>query len=205
MKLYIKPGACSLASHIVLREIGAEFEIETVDTAAGRTASGADYRAINPMGYVPALDLGGGEVATENAALLQYLAETAPEGTLAAVGDPKTRMRQQELLSFLSSELHKAYSPLFRATDPSEAERREVLTGIDRKIARLERILSDGRAYLTGDRFGVADAYAFVILNWSNFVGHDMSRFPHCTAFVARVADRPAVRAAMQAEGLVAA
>lgn len=202
MKLYYKPGACSLASHIVLRETGADFEIEKVDTAAQKTASGADFGAINPKGYVPALRLDDGAVLTEGAALLQYLADRAPEAGLAPAAGSFERVRLQEHLTFVSSELHKAFSPLF-GDGLSDEARQAAVAKVARRLDNIEALLADGRAFLMGDDFTVADAYLFVVANWANFTGIDLGRWPNVEAFVARVAARPAVQAAMVAEGLI--
>ncbi len=202
MKLYYKAGACSLASHIALEEIGRPYEIEAVDTAAGKTAGGDDFRAINPKGYVPALKLENGDVLTEGAAILQVLADGAPEAELAPkIGDP-ARAKMLEHLVFVSSELHKAFSPLFRATstDEDKAAAREAVAV---KLDHIETELSDGRAYLIGDQFTIADAYLFVVTNWANFTGIDLAGWPKLAAYVGRVASRPASQAALRAEGLL--
>lgn len=202
MKLYYKPGACSLATHIILREVGADFTLDATDTETARTASGADYTRINPNGYVPALETDEG-VLTESPAILQYLADRFPAAQLAP---PKgiERVRLQELLNFLSAELHKAYAPFFSgqtmATDVAAKARQRV----ERRIGALDRKLADGRPYLLGARFGVADAFAFVILSWSSAIGVELGRWPMVAAFVERVGARESVRCARQAEGLVA-
>lgn len=202
MKLYYKPGACSLASHIALHEIGAPFEIEAVDTATGRTATGADFRAINPKGYVPALQIDDTDALTEGAAILQYLADSAPDAGLSPPAGTMARARMLEHLTFVSSELHKAFGPLFddAATDPDKARAR---TKVEARLAHVETILADQRRYLVQDRFSIADAYLFVTANWANFTGIDLGAWPHLDAYVKRVAHRPATRSAMQAEGLI--
>jgi glutathione S-transferase len=202
MKLYIKPGACSMASHIILAEIGGDFAVEVVDTAAGETAGGANFREINPKGKVPALEVDG-EVLTEGPAILQFLGDRAANDRLAPVGGTMARARVNELLNFTGTELHIAFGPLFNpaATDAQkEAARQAVAT----KLHWLEDRLADGRAYLTGPDFTIADAYAFVVTNWANFTGIALSRWPNLNAFVARVADRPSVQRVARAEGLVA-
>lgn len=202
MKLYIKPGACSMASHIILAEIGGDFAVEVVDTAAGETAGGANFRDINPKGKVPALEVDG-EVLTEGPAILQFLADRAANDRLAPVGGTMARARVNEVLNFTGTELHIAFAPLFSpaATDAQkEAARQAVAT----KLHWLEDRLADGRAHLTGPDFTIADAYAFVVANWANFTGIALSRWPHLNAFVARVADRPSVQRVARAEGLVA-
>jgi glutathione S-transferase len=202
MKLYYKPGACPLASHIALHETGRQFEIEAVDTATGRTESGADYRAINPKGYVPALGLDDGTVLTEGAAVLQYIADTTPDAGLAPTAGTLARARMQEQLNWIGTELHKAFGPLFRA-GTSEAEQDAARVAVAGKFDFIEIQLADGRAWLVDDRFSVADAYLFVVSNWANFTGIDLARWPNLAAFVSRCAARPSAQAAMRAEGLI--
>ncbi|WP_108882408.1 glutathione transferase GstA [Anderseniella sp. Alg231-50] len=202
MKLYYKPGACSLASHVVLHEAGIAFDIEEVDTQAGRTKSGADYTAINPKGYVPALELASGEVLTEGASILQYIADQHPESDLAPKAGTIARARLQEHLNYTASELHKAFGPFFSGT-ADEADKQAAGKAVARKFDYLNDILSDGRTYLLGDSFSVADAYLFVVANWSNFTGIDLKKWPAVAAFVERVAARPAAQTAMKAEGLL--
>ena len=203
MRLYYKPGACSLAPHIVLRELGEEFAMERVDTETRRTESGDDYLTVNPNGYVPALRLADGEVVTENSALLPYLADRHPEAGLAPPAGTMARVRLQEMLGFLNSELHKAYGPFFSDRALSAEERETAGAKIAARIRRLEDKLADGRDFLLGVNFSVADAYAFVILNWSGFIDFDLSPFPRTARLVERVRVRPAVQTAMRAEGLI--
>lgn len=203
MKLYYKPGACSLASHIALTEAGADFAIEKVDTDAGRTASGADFRAINPKGYVPALELSDGQVVTEGAAILQFIADRHPATGLAPAAGSFERTRVQEHLNFIASELHKAFGPFFSGKTLEGDARDAAVAGVLKRMAHMDKILSDGRSYLTGDTFTVADSYLFVVANWANFVSIDLAAVPHLKAFVARVAARPATVTAMRAEGLM--
>lgn len=202
MKLYIKPGACSMASHIVLAEIGGDFSVEIVDTVASRTASGADYRAINPKGKVPALAVDG-EILTEGPAILQFLGDRAANGTLAPVAGTLARARVNEVLNFTGTELHIAFGPLFRPT-ATETEKDAARQVVADRLDWLEGRLADGRAHLTGEAFTIADAYAFVVTNWANFTGITLSRWPNLAAFMTRVADRPAVRRVLRAEGLAA-
>jgi glutathione S-transferase len=204
MKLYFSPGACSLASHIALNEIGKPFEIEKVDFATRKTASGKDFKTISPNGYVPAVEVAPGEVLTEGAAILQYLADAHPDARLAPASGTLARARTNELLTFISSELHKGFSPLFNPAITPEA-REATIAKLNTRFARVETILGDGRAYLTGDSFTVADAYLFTVANWAGVVKVDLSAYPKLNAFQARVAARPAVKAAMGAEGLLAA
>lgn len=202
MKLYIKPGACSLASHIVLHELGAAHEVEKVDTAARRTESGADYLAINPKGVVPALELDGGEVLTEGPAILQFLADRAGNEELAPKPGTLARARVQEVLNFVGSSLHVAFKPMF-SPDSDDAVKAKARENIGRNLAWPEELLSDGRPFLTGENFTVADAYAFVVASWSPRVGVDLGQWPNVAAFVQRVSQRPAVGKAMKAEGLI--
>lgn len=201
MKLYYKPGACSLATHIVLHEAGETFDIEEVDTEAGRTKSGGDYTTINPKGYVPALELASGDVLSEGAAILQYIADQHPDSTLAPKAGTIARARLQEHLNYTASELHKAFSPFFSST-ASEADKQAAGKAVAQKFDYLNELLSDRRDYLLGSSFCVADAYLFVVANWSNFTGIDLTNWPHVSAFVERVAARPATRIALKAEGL---
>jgi len=191
-----------MASHIVLHEIGKPFEIEKVSTKTKEMESGRDYWAINPKGAVPALEIDGGDVLTEGPAILQYIADTNAATDLAPPTGTLARARVQEMLSFVGSELHKAFSPLFHAdkTDAEKAAAREV---VQKKFAWLESRLGDGRPYLTGANFTVADAYAFVVANWSNVTGVSLEALPKLKDYVARVAARPSVQAAMKAEGLI--
>lgn len=204
MKLYFKPGACSLSPRIVLNELGLVFSAEQVDTGSGLTETGADYRRINPKGYVPALELDGGVVLTENPAILQYLADSYPEAGVAPVPGSVERARLQEWLNFTASELHKAFSPYFRGRALDDAEKVPVEAQLNRRIGDVEHGLADGRDFILGDRFSVADAYLFVVLNWSRFIGLDLSRWPSTQAYLARLSQRPSVKQAMRQEGLIA-
>lgn len=203
MKLYYKPGACSLASHIALTEAGVDFALERVDTDAGRTETGADYRAINPKGYVPALALADGELVTEGAAILQLIADRHPEAGLAPAAGTLERTRVQEHLNYIASELHKAFGPFFSGAKLEGEARAAAAARVIARMGHMDKVLSDGRAYLTGAAFTVADAYLFVVSNWANFVGIDLAAVPHLKAFIGRVAERPATVAAMRAEGLL--
>ncbi len=202
MKLFYKQGACSLATHIVLNEVGATFDLDEVDTDAGRTTSGLDYKQINPKGYVPALQLESGEVLTEGASILQYIADQHPDKGLAPATGTVERARLHEYLNYVSSELHKAFGPFFSSTATDEDKQRASVN-VAKKFGYVDNLFSDGRTFLLGDEFSVADAYLFVVSNWSNFVGVDLQNWPNIAAFVERVAKRPAAQAAMQAEGLI--
>jgi len=203
MKLYYKTGACSMASHIILNELGIQFELDKTDTDAGKTEAGEDFRKISPNGYVPALVNDEGDVITENPAVLQYLADQIPDVGLAPPNGTLERTRLQEALNFVSSELHKSFSPFFSGTALDADARQHAEDGIGRRVAHIERNLADGRAYLLGNTFTVADAYAFVVLNWTNFVGVSLDAYPKTQDYVTRVAARPAVVKAMVTEGLI--
>ncbi len=200
MKLYYKTGACSLASRITLHEIGLPYEAVKVDTASGRDETGADYAEINENGYVPALALDDGEILTENVAILQYLAESNPKAGIGAENAPLPRARLTEALSFINSELHKAFGVLFRPMAPELRDK--ALATLNRRLESVEGHLGDGRPHLLGERFTVADAYLFVVLNWSIPLKIDLSSYPKIQAYRARVGARPAVQAALKAEGL---
>ena len=202
MKLYYSPGACSMASHIILREIGKPFELEKVDGATKKTEHGADFRAINSKGAVPVLEISKGEVLTEGAAILQFIADSNGAEELAPKTGTLERARVQEMLNFTASELHKAFGPLFNDKS-TEVEKSSALKAVASKFDWLESRLSDGRQFLTGKTFTVADSYAFVVSNWANFKGISLAPWPKLKSFVDRVAARPSVRAAMQAEGLI--
>ncbi|XZG69302.1 glutathione binding-like protein [Chitinibacteraceae bacterium HSL-7] len=204
MKLYYKPGACSMAAHIVLNELALPFVLERTDTRQGVTESGRRYADVNPNGYVPALELASGQVLTENVALLEYLADLAPEKALAPAAASFERVRMREMLAFLSAELHKAFSPFFAEQPLSETARQQAEAAVHKRLRHLETRLEGSRgAYLLGDVLSVADIYAFVILTWTQFVGVSLQRWPALQAFSARLAARPSVMAAMEREGLL--
>lgn len=204
MKLYYKPGACSLASHVILTELDVPFETEAVDTEAGRTATGQDFAQINPKGYVPVLTLDGGQHLTEGAAILQHLADSNPASNLAPSAGSIERARLNEWLVFTSSELHKAFSPFFRAIKPEGAALDAAMTTLTQKLDLLEAQLQGKDSYLTGETFTIADAYLFVVVNWANFIGVPLDQWPAIKAYAGRVAARPSVQTALRAEGLVA-
>jgi len=198
VKLYLSPGACSLSPHIVLREAGIPFEFETVDTAAKRTKSGADYRSINPKGYVPALELEGGQVLTEGPAIVQYLADQKPAAKLVPPPGSMDRYRVQEWLNFITSELHKSFGPLFSPKTPPEWKE-TLKTNLAGRFDFLSKKL-EGKDYLMGSGFTIADAYLFTILTWTDYVGVDLAKWPVLKAYRERVGARPAVKAAQEAE-----
>lgn len=200
MRLYFTPGACSLAPHIALREAGLDFELEQVDLQAKRTKSGADYTEVNPKGYVPALRLEDGQVLTEAATVLQYVADRKPEAGLAPAPGSIERYRLQEWLNFIATELHKGFSPLWKPDTP-EAYKAVMKDNLARRFGHLDQRLA-GNQYLVNERFTVADAYAFVIANWAKHFGIDLSPWPNLAAHRDRVAARPKVQEALKAEGL---
>lgn len=199
MKLYYMPGACSLATHILLREADLPFELERVNRDK-TTESGEDFLAVNPHGYVPALKLDDGYVLTENVVLHNYVADLAPAAELAPAHGTRERLKQDQMAVFISTEVHKGYSPLFSPiTDETKAVFRSKLAT---RYAETDKLLSDGRAYLTGDTFRTVDSYFFVVSNWAKPTGVDLSGYTNVGAYLARVAARPAVQAALAAEGL---
>ena len=202
MKLYYSPAYCSQAVHIALREAGIQHELVQVDTVAGRTAGGADYRAINPRGYVPMLELDDGSRHTEVAALLQYVGDLAPAAGLMPAAGTRERFEALQWLTFISSELHKTFSPWLFHKETADSTRQAVKEKLKLRFGDLEARLA-GREWLVGDRFTVADAYAFTIMSWSPMVGLRLDAWPNVVAWMARVRARPQVRAALAAEGLL--
>ena len=200
MKLYYSTGACSLSPRIVLMEAGLPFTAEKTDLKSKKTADGADYLAINSKGSVPALGLDDGQVLTEGPAIVQYLADLKPESGLAPRAGTMERYRLMEMLNYITSELHKGFSPLFKADTPAETKKTTV-DNLAKKFDWLSNHLG-GRKFLMGDTFTVADAYLFTVLRWSALVHVDLSRWPVLTAYLARVGERPKVKEALQAEGL---
>lgn len=200
MKLYFSPGACSLSPHIALREAGLDFELERVDFATKKTRGGEDFTAINPKGYVPALRLDDGQVLTEGPAIVQYIADLAPDHKLAPPAGSLERYRLQETLNFISTELHKGFSPLFRKDCP-EAWKEVVRTNLGVRFAMLDALLGK-QEFVFGQQFSVADGYLFTVLGWTRFVQYDLTPYPNLIAYQARIAARPAVHAALAAEGL---
>ncbi len=198
MKLYYSPGACSFASHAVLRELGLPFEAIRVDLVKKTTKDGTDFSTINSKGYVPALALDDGVLLTEGTAILQYLADLAPAAGLAPPSGTMDRYRLQEWLAFLNSELHKSFSPLFNPAATPETKDAALRT-IARRLGWVEREIA-GREFLLGGRYTVADAYLYTILGWCGYVGVDLAQYPNVAAFRARIAARPAVQAAHAAE-----
>jgi glutathione S-transferase len=202
MKLYFMPAACSLAPHIALREAGLSFDLERVDQNK-KTRSGEDYLSINPKGSVPAFRLDDGQVLTEAAVIQQYIADRVPAKKLAPAAGTPERYRLQEWLNYIASEVHKGIGQLFNPAMPNEYKDAVKKALASRQLPYLEKALAD-RDYLMGD-FTVADGYLFTVLNWTNLHKIDLSAFPNISAFMKRVAARPAVQEAMKAEGLLKA
>ena len=201
MKLYYSPGACSLSPHIVLREAGLAFEPVLTSTKTHKLQDGTDYYTINPKGYVPLLELDNGERLSEGPAIVQYIADQVPAKQLAPANGTMARYRLQEWLNFTTSEIHKSFSPLFNPATPEEYK-----TIAKAKLQDRYRYLDsqlEGKSYLMGSDFSVADAYLFTVTNWAKPVGLDLAPFKNVAAFMARMAARPAVQAAMKAEGLL--
>jgi glutathione S-transferase len=200
MKLYFSPGACSLAPHIVARELGLKLDLEKVDLAAKKTERGADYLSINPKGYVPALQLDSGDVLTEVSAVVQYLADRKPEAKLIPAFGTMERYRVLEWIGFVAAEIHKGFGPLWNPDTP-DAYKAIAIANLAKRFLYIESQL--GQDYLTGAQFTVADAYAFVTISWADYLKVDLAPYTKLRAYLARVAARPGVQAAMKAEGLI--
>ena len=201
MKLYYSPVACSLSPHIALYEAGITFDAVLASTKTHQLADGTDFYKINPLGYVPALQLDDGTLLTEGPAIVQYIADLAPEKNLAPANGTLARYKLQSMLNFISTELHKGFSPLFNPKMPEEAK-----TIAKEKLASRLGWLNgelEGKQFLMGDTFSVADGYLFTVTNWGQFVGVDISPFANVVAHSARVKARPAVQLALKAEGLL--
>ena len=200
MKLYYSPGACSLAPHIVLNELGQPYDLEKVDLGAKKTETGADFMNVNDKGYVPTLDLGTGEVLTEVSTILQYLADKAKNTDLLPAFGSMDRYRAMEQLNFVASELHKGIGGLFNAAMPEDGKK-AMKDRLTRRLVWLDGQLAK-KPYLLGDNYSVADAYAFTVLSWTKHVNIDLAPYAHIVAYLDRVGARPAVQAALKKEGL---
>jgi glutathione S-transferase len=202
MKLYLKPGACSLSPHIALHEAGLSFDIEKVDLATKRTESGADFKAINAKGYIPALRKDDGELLTEGLAIVLYVASLAPKAKLTPEPGTPGYFRVVEWLGFIATELHKSCGALFRPGVPEEwkATVRDMLKG---RLAYVNGQLAEGGPFLLGEQFTVADGYLFTIGTWLPHLGFTVAEYPALEAYLGRVRQRPAVQAALKAEGLI--
>ncbi|HMQ93470.1 MAG TPA: glutathione transferase GstA [Amaricoccus sp.] len=204
MKLYYSPGVCSQSVHIALNEAGIEHLIEKVDLANKTTESGTDYSRVNPLGYVPALELDDGEVLLEAPAILQYVADLKPETSLAPANGTRERVRLQAELNYTASELHKSFGPFFAPVKPAGALKEQALAKLAKRFDALEAKLSDGRDYIMGRDFTVADTYTFVVASWAGLIGFDLSGYPHVRAYIERVRARPKVLETLKREGLAA-
>ena len=201
MKLYYATGACSLSPHIVLSELGLPYELVKVELSTHLTADGQDYYAINPKGYVPALQLDDSQLLTEGPAIIQYLADQKPSAGLLPPAGTLERARVQEWLTFIGTELHRNFTPLFNPAASADWKAAGI-ANIERRFAFVDKALQ-GRDYLTGPNFCVADAYLFTVVNWSGFQKIDLTRWPTLAAFHQRVKARPAVQKALREEGLI--
>jgi glutathione S-transferase len=201
VKLYYSPGACSLAPHIVAREAGVPVQLVKVNLATHRVEDGRDFAAVNPKNYVPAIELDDGELLTEASALVQWLAEQAPDSGLLPAG-AMARYRVQEQLNFIATELHKGFTPLWHKAEVHPSTLEQAKAKLHTRFAILERRLEQA-PYLAGETFTVADAYAFTILNWAGMLNVDLQPYPKLRDYIARVGSRPQVQAALQAEGLL--
>lgn len=200
MKLYYSPGACSLAIHIDLREAGMNFSLEKVDLRGGKYAGG-DFSKVNPKGYVPALELDNGEVLTEGVAIAQYIAEKKPDSGLLPAAGTMERVRCLEWMTYISSEIHKTFSPLWKP-DITEDAKAKAVDYLGKRVAYANQALQ-GKDYLLGSKFTIADAYLFTVMGWASILKLDTSAWPNVNAFLERVAKRPKVQEAMKAEGLL--
>jgi len=200
MKLYYFPAACSQASNIALREAGLKFELVNVDRHTKRAADGLDFNEVNPKGYVPALTLDNGEVLTESVTVLQYIADRKPTAKLAPAAGTMERYRLMEWLSFINSELHKGFSPLFREDAPQDTKQ-YARNNLTTRFDYLQRALG-AKTFLMGEQFTIADAYLFTVLSWGGYTNLDIGKWPQLQRYVERVGARPHVVEARKAEGL---
>ena len=200
MKLFYKPGACSLASHITLRESGKDFTLDGVDLMKKRLENGDDFFAVNPKGQVPALLLDDGTLLTEGVAIMQYLADSVPDRQLLAPVSSISRYKTLEWLNYIATELHKGFTPLFRPDTPEEYKP-TVRALLEKKMQYVDGSLKEGQ-WICGSRFTIADAYLFTVLRWAYGVKLNMDGFTHIAAYMKRMAERPGVAAALKAEGL---
>ena len=201
LKLYYSPGACSLSPHIVLREAGLPFELALASTKTHKLADGTDYYTINPKGYVPLLELADGQRLSEGPVIVQYIADQVPASHLAPPAGTMARYRLMEWLNFITSELHKGFSPLFNPATPEEYKQL-ARTRLAERLAWVDAQL-EGKDYLMGETFTVADAYLFTVAGWGKYVGVDISGLARLSGYKGRVAARPAVQASLKAEGLI--
>jgi len=201
MKLYFSPGACSLASHIALREAGLSFDLVKVEGRGQKTAGGEDYSKVTSKGYVPALRLDDGSVLTEGTAILPFIADQKPGSGLAPAAGSMARYRLHEWLGYINSEMHKNFCPLFMPGTTDE-QKSAAKNNLGRRLDFAQTELGD-KPFLMGETFTVADAYLFTVLGWCGFVGIDLGQWPGLKAYHGRIATRPGVQAALKAEGLI--
>ncbi len=200
-KLYYSPGACSLSPHIALREAGLPFDLVLASTKTHQLADGTDFYTINPKGSVPVLELADGQRLTEGPAIVQYIADQAQASQLAPAAGTMARYRLMEWLNFITSELHKGFSPLFNPSTP-EDYKAVANANVTKRLKWVDEQL-EGKTFLLGDTFTVADGYLFTVASWGKYVGVDIAPLKNLSAYVGRVAARPAVQAALKAEGLL--
>jgi glutathione S-transferase len=200
MKLFYSPGACSLAPHIVLREINKDFDLVKVDFSTSKTEHGDDFTQINPHGYVPAIQLDNSDTLTEGVAIMQYLADSSPEAGLVPKNGTFERAKLHERLNYLTSEFHKGFAPLF--SDVSDEEKKRAVANVESKLDYLDDLLSE-QDYLMGDKFSIADAYMFVIASWTAPTGIELKKWSNISAYSEKIASRKSVQDAMRAEGLI--
>ena len=200
MKLFYKPGACSLASHITLRESGKDFTLDGVDLMKKRLENGDDFFAVNPKGQVPALLLDDGTLLTEGVAIMQYLADSVPDRQLLAPVSSISRYKTLEWLNYIATELHKGFTPLFRPDTPEEYKP-TVRALLEKKMQYVDAALKEGQ-WICGSRFTIADAYLFTVLRWAYAVKLNMYGLENIAAYMKRMAERPGVAAALKAEGI---
>lgn len=203
MKLYYSPGSCSLAPHIVLNELGDAYTLEKVDLAEKKTDTGANFVEVNSKGYVPTLEVAKDQVLTEVSTIVQYLADKAENTKLLPKFGSMERYRAMETLNFVASELHKGIGGLFNKAMPDEAKKL-IIERVEKRLGWVDAQLAS-KPYLLGEEFSVADAYAFTVMNWGQWVGIDIKQWPNIAAYMERVGARPAVQAALKKEGLIPA
>jgi len=202
MRLYFFPGACSLSPHIALREAGLDFKLERVDPKTKTLVEGGgDFNAVNPKGMVPVLELDNGEVLTEGPAIVQYIADFKPGSGIAPANGTIERARLQEWLNFITAEIHKGFTPMFKPDTP-DAYKAIARANLEQRFGFLDKKLA-GKQYLLGDKFSVADGYLFTCVNWARLHKMDLVPWPNLAAFMERVRNRPKVQEAMKAEGLI--
>jgi glutathione S-transferase len=200
MKLFYAPGACSMAVHIALNEVGRDYDLEKVDLAAKTTESGDNYLDINSKGYVPCMQLDNGEYLTEVQALLQYIADNNPDANLLPGLDDTARYRVLESMNYISTELHKNFGPMFNPAS-SDEQRQAAQDLVTMRLGLIDELLASGQ-HIAGEQFSIADAYLTTVLGWTQFVKMDLSPWPNIAAYVGRVMARPAIQKTLKEEGM---